>query len=268
MNHDDVRERLGDYLEGDLGVGDRSAVDAHLSDCSGCREELRGLRATVALLRGLPDPAPPAALAESVVDGIRAGGDGRVIRAAFRSSELLRTVGALAAGLAGLTLLAWALQIEILVEPGTYQPARSIASAPDDAAGDATARIRRPPVVQPSPAASPSWRLPPRVAAFRGGVAPMPEIDELPGSAASNRERELDRQLELLLGDPSAFLLRMGPDVRGERFARLAQHAARRGQAGRVASRLISTPHPLTDELVPRFLAASLAVDLESRSGR
>ena len=83
----------------------------------------------------------------------------------------------------------------------------------------------------------------------------------------SNRDRELDRQLARLLGDPSAFLARMGPDAQGERFARLAQHAARRQQAGRVASRLISVPHPLANELVPRFLAASLAADFERRQG-
>jgi hypothetical protein len=106
-----------------------------------------------------------------------------------------------------------------------------------------------------------------RIASFSSGVVPLSGFAEPPPTAASQREREFDRQLERLIGDPAAFLARMGPDVRGERFARLAQHAARRGAAGEVANRLIAVSHPLADDLAPRFLAASLAADFERSAG-
>ena len=40
MNHDDVRGSLGSYLLGALGPAERQAVDAHLAECTRCRDEL------------------------------------------------------------------------------------------------------------------------------------------------------------------------------------------------------------------------------------
>lgn len=259
MSHQVLRDRLGDYLEGDLGTAERSAVDAHLAQCASCREELRGLRATVALLRSLPDPEPPADLAASVMARI----DAERRPALLRRLDPPRVALALAAGLAGLAFL-WTWQGS---DPSGHDSFPGAQAMPWDAAGGTTTRSRRPSaVVQPS-AARPRAAVPGRIAAFGSGVAPLGDFAELPADATSSREIELDRQLARLLDDPSAFLQRMGPSVRGDGFARLAQHAARRHQAGTVASRLIAVPHPLADELVPRFLAASLAADLERRHG-
>jgi hypothetical protein len=275
VNHPRIREQLGDYLEGDLGTAARAGVDAHLVECAVCRDELRGLRATVALLRGLPDPEPPADLTAAVMARIEAERRPRLLRGAIRQLDAPRVAMALAAGLAGLAFLSnWQGSEQGQYEsfPGAQAmpaPERApMARAPGDAAGGATMRSRRPSASVQPPAAR-AWPSPPRrVASFASGVAPLGEFGELSVETASNRERELDRQLAWLLGDPSTFLARMGPDARGERFARLAQHAARRQQAGTVASRLISVPHPLTDDLIPRFLAASFAADLERRQPR
>jgi len=269
MSHESARERLGDYLEGQLELGARAEVDAHVADCASCRDELRGLRETVALLRGLPDPEPPADLTASVMARIDLERRPQAIRAAFRRLDASR-VAALAAGFAGLALLStWQLA-------GDGFPGATVVPAPEraepallgNAAGDADTGTRRLSPVPKPPAASPWERPAPRPpSAFVAGVAP-PGFAELPMGTPSNRDRELDRQLDRLLGDPSAFLARMGPDARGERFARLAQHAARRQQARRVASRLIAVPHPLADQLVPRFLAASFAADFERQHPR
>lgn len=51
-------DALGAWLDGGLDDDDRRAAAAHLADCLLCRGELAELRATVALLRGLPQYAP------------------------------------------------------------------------------------------------------------------------------------------------------------------------------------------------------------------
>ena len=55
MRHEEVRSWLGAYLEGDLGLGQRALVDAHLDSCGACAQELLDLRSMVSVLRSLPD---------------------------------------------------------------------------------------------------------------------------------------------------------------------------------------------------------------------
>ena len=107
MNCEHVRTRIGDHLEGDLELAERARVDDHLAACPACRTELRELRATVALLRGLGDPEQPAGLPEKVIARIDAG-EGRPaawVRGIWRLAEP-RVAAALAAGVAGLFVLA------------------------------------------------------------------------------------------------------------------------------------------------------------------
>ena len=50
-------DALNDYLDGGLTAADRAVATAHLATCDDCRRELAELRATVALVRGLPQYA-------------------------------------------------------------------------------------------------------------------------------------------------------------------------------------------------------------------
>ncbi len=50
----DIRHALGVYVLGAIDPADRSMVDAHLSTCPECREELAGLAGLPALLRRIP----------------------------------------------------------------------------------------------------------------------------------------------------------------------------------------------------------------------
>jgi len=50
----DTRHALGVYVLGAIDPADRSMVDAHLSTCPECREELAGLAGLPALLRRIP----------------------------------------------------------------------------------------------------------------------------------------------------------------------------------------------------------------------
>ncbi|HEV2359673.1 MAG TPA: zf-HC2 domain-containing protein [bacterium] len=61
-----VAERLSAYLDGALPASDLEHVQAHLEICAACGRAYDELRALRGLLRGLPDPAVPAGLAERI----------------------------------------------------------------------------------------------------------------------------------------------------------------------------------------------------------
>ena len=56
--HDDLNERLSDYLDNELDAAGRAAVEAHLADCGDCRADLDVLAAVVARAGTLADRAP------------------------------------------------------------------------------------------------------------------------------------------------------------------------------------------------------------------
>jgi anti-sigma factor RsiW len=73
VNHSRARTLLSAYLERDLSEAQRAAVEAHVGACPSCAVELEELRGTVALLRRLPSPEPPAYLASRVMARIADG---------------------------------------------------------------------------------------------------------------------------------------------------------------------------------------------------
>ena len=73
MNHADVRAKLADYLEGHLELTDRALLDAHLDACPECAADVAEMRATIAVLRGLPEPEVPGDFSANVMRRIRAG---------------------------------------------------------------------------------------------------------------------------------------------------------------------------------------------------
>ncbi len=106
MTHSEIRARLSEYLERDLPSEQRSRIGAHLESCADCDREFRDLRATVSLLRGLPEPELPAGIGGAVMARI-ARGEGREARVytLFRRAAEPRFAAPLAAGLAGLFFL-------------------------------------------------------------------------------------------------------------------------------------------------------------------
>lgn len=59
MTCDSVRERLNDYVDGDLAAAEVHEVELHLATCTACREEERALRALLAQAAALPRVARP-----------------------------------------------------------------------------------------------------------------------------------------------------------------------------------------------------------------
>ena len=120
---DETRERLDDYVDGQLQASDRQRVEEHLLGCAGCRAEERGLRALLAQAAALPPAvAPPMDLWPGIERRIRVSGTGTWLRyLAAAACVALALAGALVArstsppagsGVAGNTGV-----------PGTLQPA-------------------------------------------------------------------------------------------------------------------------------------------------
>jgi anti-sigma factor RsiW len=65
------RDKLSEYIDGEMPDGDRRALEAHLAACGDCRSELDALRAAVEAVAALPVRPAPANLASAVVAGIR-----------------------------------------------------------------------------------------------------------------------------------------------------------------------------------------------------
>lgn len=89
-NHPNM-DALSEFVSGDGTPEWRAAVEEHLAQCAACREDVRSLRGTVALLHALPQIAPPVsfqlgpeyARRTSPATGTAAGGSGsdaRILR--------------------------------------------------------------------------------------------------------------------------------------------------------------------------------------------
>lgn len=105
MKHGEVKNHLADYLEGDLPLGDRALVDAHLDGCAECAQEVDDLLQTVGFLRRLPEPEPPPMISANVMRRIRAGETTPTLL-----ERITRSLGA-------------------ILEPGFMLPASAIAAA-------------------------------------------------------------------------------------------------------------------------------------------
>jgi len=247
-----VRDRLSDHLEGDLTPDEFARVDAHIAECDACARELRELRETVALLRGLPDPVPSPQLTADVMQRIAGEGapSGRVIEL-FREVAQPRVIAALAAGIAALALFS---TLEIggggLLGPSS-DPDRGLIAKRDAPAGVPVAGAegaRRPRPLPPVPVASDSLAgrtptvlvgLPPRgMPPQRAAAEPADLRYGFFGSAAPEVPlRDLDGEFEALMANPHAFLERVertAAPARRPLVAPLVEHSARRGGVSEV----------------------------------
>jgi len=256
MRETHVSDRLGEHLEGDLSLAEFARVDAHLASCAECAAELRELRATVALLRGLPDPEPPARLVAEVMRRIEAG-EGREPRvvALFRRAPGPVFAAALAAGIAGLVVFT-SLDFgagDFLGTPS--EPARdhvAVRRDPVSVTGVRAAGARRPlPLHRTTVARGTSTpRRPiPELAAFAAPTPPQrpPGADDAARFGFFGRAvpevplRDLDGELEALMENPAAFLDRVrrtAEDARRPMIAPLVRQSARRGDVAAVARHL------------------------------
>jgi len=243
-------------MEGDLELRLRGQVDEHLHHCASCAAELSELRSTVALLRSLPAPEPPAELASEVMRRIRAG-EARPRRSQVVARYVFdpRVVAALAAGLAGFAILT-SVETSWVPAPGTSAvPPKEIAIARQAPIGSRQAAPVNVAAVR---------SVQPRLAAIERAAAnrfyrpdPRSMIVEVYGHADPDLQQlDLDGQLNHAKLDPAGFLRQLTQVSETERRAWIAPLVVRagiRGDAQVVARRLRDTSHPLAATLAAEF---------------
>lgn len=274
MSHDAVRAALGSYLEGELGLGQRALIDAHLDVCAPCADELRQLRATVALLRGLPEPPAATNLAEAVMARLRAGeGMPRTsdrVRARLADLARPRVLAPLAAAFGGILALA------------SLQPDRLVPRSADlaiDAREEVTQRslMKEDPTLGIARTAETSADVAMRTASElrldQGLVgASVPTEESAPPVAEGRVSAEardsggpaisesVDPDLVAALEDPEGFVARifaLEPAERARRIEAAALEAARRGVSGAAERALLASRDPRGAELAAGFRRAA-----------
>jgi len=114
LDHTRLRFSLGSYVLGSLEPVDRAAVDAHLAECSACREELASYASLPALMSRLtlaevrrPPPAVPPAVLSRALDAVAAERDGSLSQLRrWRAATMLAAAAAIIVGvLLGATVI-------------------------------------------------------------------------------------------------------------------------------------------------------------------
>jgi anti-sigma factor RsiW len=181
---------LSAYIDGALAPAAQAAVRGHLDTCGLCRAHVAELRATVALVRALPDPVPSRRL---------------VPRLATAPAWLapLRTLMTLASGAAVFLFIASSLVTNI-----NFLASGGAATTANEASRDAIAKQQVPAAAGapaatnvPAPATSPN-------AAF-GAVSPTaptasPLADTARGSATDDPQKRADQSTAGPSGAPGA----------------------------------------------------------------
>src|SRR3989442_8316425 len=90
MTKDNGTDRLSEYVDGTLAVGERAALEAHLTGCAACAVTLEELRRVVARARALDDRPPAADLWPKIAVGIGRAAEPRARRhLAFTVPQLI-----------------------------------------------------------------------------------------------------------------------------------------------------------------------------------
>jgi len=221
-----ARARLERHLEGDLTRSQRARLAAHLERCRACSEELEALRRVVGLVRGLPDPPPPAHLAERVMARVRDEGAGRPAASAapLRADRVRAPWAGPAAALAAAGVGGVAVLVLLVQSFGTQ--------------GD-------PGLAGIDPGRTPLLELPGPVGA-----------SQAPAPAGAPDAATLDAWLHRLRTEPASFLhawTQVEPAARERLGLRLAERARDRGESEALAAILRRADHPAGDALAARL---------------
>ncbi|MBM4381851.1 MAG: zf-HC2 domain-containing protein [Deltaproteobacteria bacterium] len=264
MMHWRARRRLSEYLDGSLSERAQRAVAIHLDACAQCRRELAELRATVQLLRSLPELEEPAFLATRIEARIEAGEAAPTWRDRVRDladAALASNWMPAASAVAALFVVATALQVQVNIQ-------LPWAAAPP--------QVPQAPAAAPAPFSAPSFSPPPVTLVSRAevppGATPVRErrrfdhfvLQDASGvwRACAARPRDAEcrsfrRQLvDLALEDPPVFVNEVAafPPASQERvLSAISMEAARAGHAERVVVRLRGLRDPRVEGIVVRL---------------
>jgi hypothetical protein len=75
MEHNDIRHKLSEYIDGSVTGEERAAIEAHLKTCSQCSEALSELRKTIEHIKTVDEIDPPAWMTRKIMAKVHAEAD-------------------------------------------------------------------------------------------------------------------------------------------------------------------------------------------------
>jgi hypothetical protein len=72
MEHNDIRHKLSEYIDGSSTSEERAAIEAHLKTCAQCTEALSELRKTIEHIRQVEEIEPPVWMTRKIMANVRA----------------------------------------------------------------------------------------------------------------------------------------------------------------------------------------------------
>lgn len=227
-------------------------------------EETRELAAVVALLRSLPEPEPRIDLTARVMTEVhRIESRPRVLRPLFGFGSRVELNVVLAAGVA---CIAVGIGLGVIQIPMPGIEGRRLAVVDEAPARPNVQQIRptRRAALVVNPMGVGAGMPGPSVAFF--GAQPETVLPVLVTQDPNQLDRHLDSELNALQLDPAAYFRRLERVQQRELFVqRLAERAARRGDATQVALSVRSVPHEYTTLMVDQLLHASLVQAVSER---
>lgn len=77
MDHNDVRHKLSEYIDGSSTSEERAAIEAHLKTCTQCSDALSELRKTIEHIKTVEEIEPPAWMKQKIMVKVRAEAETR-----------------------------------------------------------------------------------------------------------------------------------------------------------------------------------------------
>jgi hypothetical protein len=219
-------------------------------------QEAREIDVVVSMLRSLPDPEPSSDLTARVIRRVmEIEAKPRILRPAFGRLSDSRAAAVMAAGLAcaavgiGLQLMRAPNLAPVIEGP---PPVNEVAAQPSARGAIAGPNHIAVASAYPNPRGASLFSGSPSEQGFQVLSVAVPPT-------ANIQDLRLDAQLNELQLDPQAFFRRLERVQERDRFVqRLADRAARRGDAAQVALNVRAVSHPLARPMVEQLLHASL----------
>ncbi|MGE5173689.1 MAG: DUF2275 domain-containing protein [Betaproteobacteria bacterium] len=71
MEHNEIRHKLSEYIDGSITVGEITEIEEHLKTCTACRDALRELHKTLEHIKTVEEVDPPAWMTQKIMAKVR-----------------------------------------------------------------------------------------------------------------------------------------------------------------------------------------------------
>ncbi len=74
MNHDEIRHKLSEYIDGSITAEEKTAIDEHLKTCGACSNALGELQKTIEHIKTIEEAEPPVWMTQKIMAKVRSEG--------------------------------------------------------------------------------------------------------------------------------------------------------------------------------------------------